>query len=116
MSDIITVNQPITRQQLKNIAAQRFGDFVKAVVDIEQKLMALGGELHADEEAFLLDQGSEQANLWGINLYPSLGMPQMLEFDSMINIRPSVGNTSRHVENVEVQKQIYAIVAQLIKE
>ncbi len=66
-----------------------FGDLVKAVVDVERNIMALGGELHADEEALLLDDGSLQPHLWGINLYPSeYGDAGWLEFDSMINVRP----------------------------
>lgn len=116
MPDITYVDQPLNRQQLKHIAEQRFGDLVKAVVDIEKKVMALGAELHADEEAFLLDKGSQQKNLWGINLYPDLDMPDMLEFDSMINIRPSSGNVSRTVEDEALRQTIVSIVTSLITE
>lgn len=116
MSDIILIDQPISCQQLKKIASQRFGDMVKAVVDLEKNIMVIGAELHADEEAFLLDRGSEQKNLWGINLYPDLDMSEMLEFDSMINIRPSLGNTSRNVEDLETRQKITSIVTSLIKE
>lgn len=89
---------------------------VKAVVDVERELVAVGGELHADEEATLLQDGSTQQSLWGINLYPSLEGSSMVEFDSMINIRPSQGNRSRSVEDVSMQKKIIAVVAQLIVE
>lgn len=116
MDDIILIDRPISRQRLKSIAKQRFGDLVKAVVDVEKNIMAAGAELHADEEAWLLDRGSEQKSLWGINLYPDLPMPEMLEFDSMINIRPSSGNTSRNVEKTEVRKKIRDIITSLIKE
>ena len=116
MMDIILIDQPISRQQLKEIAEQCFGDLAKAVVDIEKNIMAVAAELHADEEAFLLDQGSEQKNLWGVNLYPDLNMPDMLEFDSMINIRPSSGNASRNVESPEVRQKITSIVTSLSKE
>ena len=114
MTDITLIDQPITRQRLKEIAALRFGDMVKGVVDIEKGVMALGAELHADEEAFLLDRGSEQQSLWGINLYPDLDMPEMLEFDSMINIRPSQANSSRSVEDPAVREKIAEIVQALI--
>ena len=89
---------------------------VKVVVDTERGLLAVGGELHADEEATLLQDGSKQANLWGINLYPSLEGSNMVEFDSMINIRPSQGNRSRSVENESIRKKIFHVVAQLIVE
>lgn len=114
MPDIILIDQPITRQRLKNIAEQRFGDLVKAVVDIEKKILAAGAELHADEEAWLLDQGSNQKDLWGINLYPDLAMPEMLQFDSMINIRPSQDNASREVTDEKIRVKITSIVASLI--
>ena len=81
------------------MAREQFGDMVKAVVDVEQGIMAIGGELHADEEAVLLDQGSRQADLWGINLYPDAAAVRALEFDSMINVRPAQGNRSRSVED-----------------
>jgi hypothetical protein len=114
MDDIILVTQPLSRMRLQEIAAGGFGDMVKAVVDIEKELLALGGELHADGEAFLLAQGSVQRNLWGINLYPDMEMPEMLEFDSMINIRPSQNNRSRSVEDPAVQKRIETIVRKFI--
>jgi hypothetical protein len=63
MDEIELITTPITRQQLKEIAEKRFGDMVKGVVDIEKGIMALGAELHADEEAFLLEKGSAQRNL-----------------------------------------------------
>lgn len=114
MSEIIYIDKPITRVELKVIAQQRFGDMVKGVVDLDQAGIALGGELHADEEDFLLQQGSEQANLWGINLYPDLAMPDMLEFDSMINIRPSQNNHSRSVEDPVIRANITLLVNTLI--
>ncbi len=87
---------------------------VKGVVDLEKEGIALGGELHADEEAFLIEQGSKQKNLWGINLYPDLSMPDMLEFDSMINIRPSKNNLSRTVEDPAIREKITLLVTKLV--
>ena len=57
---------------------------MKAVVDVEKRVIAIGGELHSDEEAFLLEQNSRQENLWGINLFTELDSSDMIEFDSMI--------------------------------
>ncbi|PIS40733.1 MAG: hypothetical protein COT26_01790 [Candidatus Kerfeldbacteria bacterium CG08_land_8_20_14_0_20_43_14] len=108
------VTSVLSKVALQEIANERFGDMVKGVVDIEQSILALGGELHADIEAFLLDQGSEQANLWGINVYPGQDFPDMVEFDSMINIRPSQGNKSRGVENVDTRKRILEVVRKYI--
>ena len=111
--DIQIIRQVITKQTLQEMAMHQFGDMVKAVVDVEQGTMAIGGELHSDEEAALLDQGSQQKHLWGINLYPDQPHPAWIEFDSMINVRPSQGNRSRSVERADIRETIIAIVHRL---
>ena len=97
------------------MAEGRFGNLVKAVVDVERKIMALDGELHADEEALLLENGSLQENLWGINIYPELEGPERIEFDSVINIRPSQGNRSRGVDDSMIRERIVQAVTGLMK-
>lgn len=109
------VTTPLTRSELLAIASAQFGDMVKAVVDIERGIMALGGELHSDEEALLLDEGSSQRNLWGINLYPGAGEEDWIEFDSMINVRPSQGNRTRGVDDAGLRDTIRRIVNGLVK-
>ena len=109
------ITEGITVDNLREMAREGFGDMVKAVVDIDRGILALGAELHADEEAALLESGSEQDNLWGINLYPEdIGGPEFFEFDSMINIRPSRGNQTRGVDDATVREQITKIVTELI--
>jgi len=108
------VNAPISRNDLRMIAEQQFGDFVKAVVDVQRQLMAIGAELHADEEAVLLQEGSQQTDLWGVNLYVDQVGDDLIEFDSMINVRPSQGNRSRGVEDPAVQRLIRDIVGRLV--
>jgi hypothetical protein len=108
------VRGALARAELAAIAAGQFGDMVKAVVDVARGIMAIGGELHADEEASLLDDGSRQADLWGINLYPGASGDDWIEFDSMVNIRPSQGNTSRDVEDEQLREVIRRIVAGLV--
>ena len=108
------VDGPISLADLKAIAEGRFGNLVKAVVDVERKIMALDGELHADEEALLLENGSRQENLWGINIYPDLEGPDRIEFDSVINIRPSQGNRSRGVDDQSIREKIVEVVAGLV--
>lgn len=113
-SPIQYVDAPISTELIMQLAAERFGDMVKAVVDIERKVMAIGGELHADEEAYLLEKGSAQANLWGINIYIDQPLPQAIEFDSMINVRPSQGNRSRNVEDAALRERISEVVRSFI--
>jgi hypothetical protein len=109
------IEQPVALADLQRLAREQFGDFVKAVVDVEQGIMALGGELHADDEAFLLDRGSEQRDLWGINIHPFKSRAEWVEFDSLINIRPSAGNLSRSVEAEETRQRIREIVQRLLR-
>ncbi len=112
--EIRIVRGLISRGELTEIAKQQFGDMVKAVVDVERGIMAIGGELHSDEEAVLLDQGSAQRHLWGINLYPDKPLDEWIEFDSMINVRPSGGNRSRYVESSEIREAVTRIVNRLV--
>ena len=112
---ITLVSEPISTQQLREAGEELYGDMVKAVVDVEKEIMAVGAELHADEEAFLLERNSLQENLWGINLYSERVMPEMLEFDSMINIRPRQNNRSRGVEDAKLKERIAAIVNKLVR-
>lgn len=109
------IEEPLSKKELLKIAEEGFGDLVKAVVDIEKGLMAVGGELHADEETSLLKLGSRQEDLWGINLYPQKSEEEFIEFDSVINLRPAQGNRSRGIENPEIQKRIREIVGKLIE-
>src|SRR3989344_6473119 len=105
------IDKSITTKQLTAMAQKMFGDLVKAVVDVRREVMAVDGELHADEEALLLENGSKQEDLWGINLYPALnGSEDFIEFGSMINLRPSQGNRSRSVTNPSVREKIRQIV------
>lgn len=113
--EIIIIRISVTKADLIVMAQQQFGDMVKAVVDIDQGIMTIGGELHSDEEAVLLEQGSLQKNLWGINLYPERPASEWIEFDSMINVRPSGGNRSRYVERAEIRDAVTAIVNRLVQ-
>lgn len=108
------LTKPIPITDLQTLAKKRFGNLVKAVVDVNREIVAIDADLHADEEAALLAQGSSQSDLWGINLYPDLPADQMIEFDSMINLRPSAGNMSRGIDYTSLQHKIRVIINKLI--
>jgi hypothetical protein len=109
------IETSITRAELENMAKVMFGNMVKAVVDLEKGIMAVGGELHSDEEGLLLENGSEQKHLWGINIYPEIEGDGFIEFDSMINLRPSHNNLSRGVDDKETREKIIEVVTRLVK-
>ena len=113
---MLTVTDAITVAELTRLAEGRFGGLVKAVVDVRRGLMVVDADMHADEEAALLDDGSRQADLWGVNLYPDrFGTPDFIEFDSMINIRPSQGNRTRSIDDPGARAAVEAVIARLVR-
>ncbi len=109
------ISEILTLKELKKMAEERFGNMVKAVVDVEKGVIAVDAELHADCEALLLENGSKQENLWGINIYPEILEDEWIEFDSMINLKPSQGNWTRGVDNLEIRQKIIKITNKMVK-
>lgn len=106
------LNKKIKRSELKNSQYIMDDEMVKGVADVAKGTLAIDAEMHADIEKFLLENGSDQFDLWGINLYFD---GDLVEFDSMINIRPAQGNCSRGVDDESVQEKILQIVNQWIE-
>jgi len=104
------VSDSLTLEELRRMAEGLFGNLVKAIVDVDRELLALDAELHADLEALLIENGSKQKDLWGINLYPDELEESFVEFDSMINVRPSQNNRTRGVENEDIRRKITEII------
>lgn len=109
------VTEALLLDELRQMAAATFGDMVKAVIDVDRELIAVDAELHSDLEALLLEGGSKQKSLWGINFYPEMQKDEFIEFDSMINMRPSQGNMTRSVDSEEIRKKIIEIVNKWVK-
>lgn len=107
----------ISIAELQEMAKNMYGSLVKADVDVRQKIVIVDMEMHADGEAELLAAGSQQADLWGLNLYPAkFGTPDFIEFDSMINLKPHQQNLSRGVEDPHIQEQIRQIITGVVHE
>lgn len=106
----VTESQPITIDELRALARERFGDMIKGVVDLRRGILVLDADLHADQEAELIGDGSAQRDLWGINLYPDAEGAEWLEFDSMINLRPSFGNRSRGIDDPDTRDAVVALL------
>lgn len=109
------VKDKISCEELKTLAHEQYGDIIKAVVDIEQGFVGVGGELHVDIQSILIEKENSQSNnTWGINLYLEKTGDDFIEFDSMINLKPILNNKTRSVENVEIQNKIRRIVDKLV--
>jgi hypothetical protein len=111
-SPIVVVNRQIPPAELARLTALFFEDMVKYVVDLERRVAAVGGELHAD--ALLLEAGSDQKNLWGANYYPGQGEGRCIEYTSLINIRPAQGNRGMEVQDPELRERIRELTFELI--
>ena len=109
------LDKKITIDELKSIAEIGFGEMVKAVVDIDLGIVAIDAELHSDLEAYCIERESKQKSLWRINYYPGMEGEDFIEYDSMINIRPTQGNNSRAVEDESIRKKITDITNRWIK-
>ena len=109
------VKDKIESAELKEMAKIFNGVFVKAVIDVEKEIMAVDGELHMDLLMLLIEkESSEPKNIWGINLYPEKTGEDFIEFDSMVNIKPGLGNRTRGVDSADIKEKIKAVVQKLV--
>lgn len=108
---ILILAKRATAQELKKVAKD-FSGYIKFVVDVEREILAAGGELHTDSEKLLLDDGSNQNNLWGGGLDLESGE---VDFNSMINLRPSQNNSSRDVLDLNTRSKMEEIVLKILK-
>lgn len=115
-AEIVIVERRIDPEELGRLTRLFFEDMVKYVVDVERRVAAVGGELHADAEQLLLEAGSRQADLWGANYHPGKGREECIEYTSLINIRPAQGNRSMEVADAELRRRIREITFELIGE
>lgn len=109
---MLILSAPLALKEIQEKHSRFFSTMVKIVVDLERELLALDGEMHADLEQRLLEEGSNQAHLWGANIY--FEGPDRIEFTSLINIRPAQGNRGMEIESPEIKKRVEKIVGKLI--
>ena len=113
--EIRIVKDSITRDELRALAHEQYGDIIKAVVDIDQCIMGVGGELHVDIQSLLIEQDHSRGDTtWGINLYLDKVGDEFIEFDSMVNLKPASNNRTRGVESAEIRASIRNIVDRLV--
>src|SRR3989344_558340 len=113
--DIRIIREKITKSELEELAKEFYVEMIKGVADIERGTIALGGEWHMDANQVLIEDGSNQENLWGFNIYLNKSRKEMLEYNSLINIKPRQGNRNMQIENEEIKKKILEIVNNLVE-
>lgn len=107
---IYIIREHATPQQIQNML-QSLGTYIKLAVDIEREILAGGGTLHADCEAILLEDGSQQVNIWGADWNPT---SQQVTYESLINIRPRQNNLSLEILAPEIREQVARITYNLL--
>jgi hypothetical protein len=112
--DILVLRSRIETEELARLAGLFFQDMVKYVVDVRRRVIAVGGELHADAEQILLEEGSHQDDLWGANYYPGKGPDECIEYTALINIRPARGNRGMLIQDEAVRAGVKDITYDLI--
>jgi uncharacterized protein DUF5674 len=112
--DIVVVDRKIEPAELARLVKLFFDDMVKYVVDVERRVAAVGGELHADAEQLLLETGSRPTDLWGANYYPGRGQSDCIEYTSLINIRPAQGNRSMLIGEEAIRERVREITFALL--
>lgn len=111
---ILILREKISLKQLQGLCDEYFGTFVKFVADIEREMLAIGGELHADAEAELLERGSQQKNIWGANFYPDRDPENRIESTALINIRPRYENPSMEILDEKICEKVGSLAEQFI--
>jgi len=107
----------VSLAELKEMAKKMHEGIVKADVDLARNVIVIDMGMHADGEAYLLEADSKQKDLWGINLHPDkYGTDEFVEFDSMINLRPSQNNFSRGINDEAIRARIIELVDGVVHE
>lgn len=111
---VVVLDRAIEASELARLVKAHFEDMVKYVVDVERRILAVGGEMHSDAEQALLEHGSRQTDLWGANYYPGRGREGCIEHTSLINIRPSAGNRGMELQDPALREKVRAITFALL--
>jgi hypothetical protein len=108
------IKKPIKINELWETKESDFQEMLKIVVDIEREIVAIDAELYADLESILLENGSNQKDIWGANVYPDRIGEDFLEYTAFINIRPSQNNKSMEIIDQEIQRKVKEIATRLL--
>lgn len=100
-----------TDEQIRDML-EALQTYIKLAVDVRRKIVAGGGALHADCEAALLEEGSQQIDMWGADWLPE---SKEVRYESLINIRPKQGNRKMMVGDPTLRRTIREIVCERFK-
>jgi len=109
------VKEKISKEELVKITKENYGKMVKVDIDIKKEILAIGGEWHSEGDKLLnAQEGSHRENVWGVNFYPWRKAEKRIEYNSLINIKPSIGHTKMEIQNGEVRNKIRAVIEKFL--
>ena len=112
---IKVIENEISLQEVIELAQEFYGTMIKGVVDIENEILALGGEYHMDANNVLIENGSKQPNVWGFNINFEKSGDDWIEYTSLINIRPAQGNRTMELADENLRNRIKEIINKKVK-
>ena len=104
------IRQRATEKEIREML-EELETYIKLAVDVERNILAGGGEYHADCEEALLEDGSRQEDIWGVDWYPD---SKKVAFGALINIRPHQDNRGMEIENPQLRAKIETIIRRLL--
>lgn len=107
---ILIITKKATKEELEKMAEDLDG-YIKVVVDIKREILTGGGKKHVDGEQILIKQGSHQDDLWGGGFDLET---EEIDYNSMINIRPSQSNLSRDIMSKDTRDIFDTIIEKLL--
>jgi hypothetical protein len=109
---ILIIRKLVTKEQIAQMSEQFGSKFIKLAVDVNRKILAGGGELHSDCEQALLEDGSQQVDVWGADWHPDT---KTITFESLINIRPRQQNFGLEVQDSALRDKMEKIARKLME-
>ena len=113
--NIKIVENKISLQELRELAEEFYTIMIKGVVDIEKEIIAFGGEYHSDANKIIIENGSQQGNVWGFNVYFDKPRDSWIEYTSLINIRPQAGNTEKEIQDGNLRDKMRTLINKKIE-
>jgi hypothetical protein len=101
-----------TPAQMTEMLAE-LGSYIKFAVDIQRNIAVGGGELHADCEKILLEDGSRQEDIWGADWDP---FSQTVKFEALMNIRPRQNNPAMQILDPAIRAKVEAALRPLMEQ
>jgi len=105
------LRSPATKEQIADML-EDLETYIKLAVDVERGIIAGGGTLHADCEEVLIEDGSKQEFVWGVDWIP---VTKEIRYEALINLRPRHKNRSMRILDPSIRAKVAEIVGKFLE-